>query len=287
MILAVVVGRVSTSEQAKGQSPDDQITLGKARITENGMQLATRAKDGRPMGETHKGLSTRTKRRKPTLVGQEPGVFMDLGVSGETFGNALVKMLEHAAARDFDVVVVWKLDRLSRVPKKQASVLDALRANKVRVYAIAEGGFISDETISAMMGLVAHRELLNIRANVKRGIVSAISKNHRVGRPPAGLQVVEKTRLVPTKLGLRVEELTNAGTAVIMIAQELGIDYHRVQRVQRNMAAFRTGQLDSYAQQLEFNEDNRAPVYERIERRKESLAKREREVRHALIDMGG
>ncbi len=289
MTRGVICGRVSRAEQAKGQSPDDQVNVCTEAMKRERSSLATATKDGGVLGEVHKGISTRKGKRKArsTFIKAQPGVFMDLAVSGDTFGNALLKMIEYAAHGEFDEVYVWKLDRLSRVPKHQASILDSMKKSGVRVFSVTEGGFISDETISGMMGVVAFRELKNIRENVKRGIHSAISKGHRVGRPPAGFVLVESTRLVPTDDALQVEALTVQGMDEKQIATELKIEWHRVVRIQRNIRAFREGRLDTYDSQKEFNKDQRDEVMVRIEGRKERLEQRRIEVRKRLIDLGG
>ena len=285
--LAVILARVSSTEQARGQSPDDQIAVGRQAINQNGWHHAHSTRTGQPMGEVHRGVKSD---RRQSFQRKDPrngtGVFLDLAVSGDSYGNALLALLDHAARHDFDIVVVWKLDRLARNLEHQLLICKVLVSAGVQLYSVTEGGFTDPKAITAkMQGMMSEDFLLKLKDNTKRGIDSAKEKGHRVGGTPVGLVLLpDKVTLAVTELGQQVEALAATGLGPFEVGKRLGLHYRKVQRVLRNVEAFKAGKLRTYEDQLKFFEASRAKTTAYKSESARRLKAREKAVSHSLID---
>lgn len=125
-------------------------------------------------------------------------------------------MLEAARKRKFHVLVVWRIDRLSRSLKDLINTLD-----EVGSYGI---DFISYDNnldtptpagklVFQIVGTVAEFEKDIIRERVVAGLDSARRKGTRLGRPP-----------VPDDLYKRAVNLRSQGLSFRKVGQALGID---------------------------------------------------------------
>ena len=93
-----------------------------------------------------------------------------------------------AYAREGDVVVVWRLDRLGRSLSHIVQTVADLRARGIHVRSITDGADSSTSTGRLMIGLLAtlaeyERELINERSAVARK--AARDRGKHVGRPAA------------------------------------------------------------------------------------------------------
>jgi len=113
--------------------------------------------------------------------------FVDRGISGAKDRRpALDEMLGAAKRRKFDVLVVWRLDRLGRNLRHLILLLDELSALGVAFVSLAEG---IDATTPAgrlqlhVLGAIAEFERARIAERVRAGLERARRQGARLGRP--------------------------------------------------------------------------------------------------------
>jgi DNA invertase Pin-like site-specific DNA recombinase len=114
---------------------------------------------------------------------------VDRGVSGAKDRRpALDQLLADARRRRFDVLVVWRLDRLGRNLKRLITLLDELSALGIAFVSLNEG---IDATTPAgklqmhILGAIAEFERGTHRRAVKAGLRRAKASGKRLGRPRA------------------------------------------------------------------------------------------------------
>jgi len=113
--------------------------------------------------------------------------YVDEGVSGaKETRPALDLLLRHARRRNFDVLVVWKLDRLGRSLRHLILLLDELAALGIAFVSLNEG--IDTSTPAGrlqlhILGAIAEFEREHIRERVKLGMARAKVQGKPVGRP--------------------------------------------------------------------------------------------------------
>lgn len=112
--------------------------------------------------------------------------YLDEGVSGAKERRpALDRLLADARRRRFDVLVVWRLDRLGRNLKHLITTLDDLQALGVAFVSLNEG---IDATTPAgrlqmaVLGAIAQFERERIVGRVKAGLARAKAQGQRLGR---------------------------------------------------------------------------------------------------------
>src|SRR6202790_490283 len=110
---------------------------------------------------------------------------VDRGISGAKDRRpALDQLLTDARRRRFDVLVVWRLDRLGRNLKHLITLLDDLQALGVAFVSLAEG---IDATTPAgrlqmqILGAIAEFERGRIRERVVAGLQRARTQGKRLG----------------------------------------------------------------------------------------------------------
>ncbi|MDA1095585.1 MAG: recombinase family protein [Acidobacteria bacterium] len=113
--------------------------------------------------------------------------FVDHGVSGALDRRpALDQLVRDAKRRRFDVLVVWRLDRLGRSLRHLILLLDDLQAIGVGFVSLAEG---IDATTPAgrlqlhILGAIAEFERGRIVERVKAGLARARAQGKTLGRP--------------------------------------------------------------------------------------------------------
>jgi DNA invertase Pin-like site-specific DNA recombinase len=138
--------------------------------------------------------------------GWTPVEFVDQGVSGAKERRpALDEMLKAAKRRKFDVLVVWRLDRLGRNLRHLILLLDELHAIGVAFVSLAEG---IDATSPAgrlqlhVLGAIAEFERARIQERVKAGLARVRAQGRKLGRPERS---VPEELLAPVR-GLPVRE---------------------------------------------------------------------------------
>jgi DNA invertase Pin-like site-specific DNA recombinase len=121
--------------------------------------------------------------------------FVDAGVSGAKERRpALDDLVRDAKRRRFDVLVVWRLDRLGRNLRHLILLLDDLQATGVAFVSLAEG---IDATTPAgrlqlhVLGAIAEFERERIKERVVAGLNRARSQGKRLGRPKRELSLTK------------------------------------------------------------------------------------------------
>jgi DNA invertase Pin-like site-specific DNA recombinase len=119
-------------------------------------------------------------------IGRE---FVDTGVSGTKERRpALDELVKDAKRRRFDVLLVWRLDRLGRNLRHLILMLDDLQATGLAFVSLSEG--IDATTPSGrlqlhVLGAIAEFERARIAERVRLGMARARTQGKHLGRPRA------------------------------------------------------------------------------------------------------
>ena len=132
--------------------------------------------------------------------------YVDRGVSGSKDRRpALDRLVRAATRREFDVLVVWRLDRLGRNLRHLVTLLDELQAIGVSFVSLGEG---IDCTTPAgrlqlhVLAALAEFEKARIAERVAAGLARARRNGTKLGRPE---KHVSERVLAPVR-GLSVRE---------------------------------------------------------------------------------
>ena len=149
--------------------------------------------------------------------------YIDQGYSGgNTKRPAFSQMMEDARKRKFDVLLVWKLDRLGRSLKDLINTLDELGALGIDFISYENQLDTSTPTgklVFHVIGAVAEFEKDIIRERVKAGLENAKRNGKRLGRPPVPEGVLEKAKA-----------LRSEGLSFRKIGKRLGVDEGTVRK---------------------------------------------------------
>jgi len=134
--------------------------------------------------------------------------FADEGVSGvKTTRPALDRMLADAQAGRFDVVAVWKLDRLGRSLQHVLGVLDQLAGQGVEFVSLRDAGMDSTtpagRLFTAMIAAFAAFERDIIRERVVAGVRRAQAQGKHCGRPKVELDLRPALAMLDQGHGLK------------------------------------------------------------------------------------
>jgi DNA invertase Pin-like site-specific DNA recombinase len=148
--------------------------------------------------------------------------YRDHGISGAKDRRpSLDRMLADARRRKFDLVLVYKADRLFRSLKHMVTTLDELAALGVGFVSVTEPFDTSTPSGKLLLHIVSamaefERSLLIER--VKSGVAAARRRGARLGRPRARLDMD------------RLRELRAQGLSVRKIAETLNVGSSTIQR---------------------------------------------------------
>ena len=149
--------------------------------------------------------------------------FTDEGFTGKnTSRPAFKEMMDLARQRKFDVLLVWKLDRLSRSLKDLINTLDELGHLGIDFNSYDNKIDTSTPTgklVFQIIGAVAEFERDIISERVRAGLRNAKRKGKRLGRPPVSPVVIKKAR-----------ELRAEGLSYRKIGKRLGISEGMVRK---------------------------------------------------------
>ena len=153
--------------------------------------------------------------------------FIDQGYSGsDTKRPAFQEMMNEAKKRKFDVLLVWKLDRLSRSMKDLVMVLNELGGLGIDFVSYDNNLDTSTPTgklVFHVIGAVAEFEKDIIKERVKAGLENARRKGKKLGRPGVDDSVIEEAKV-----------LREEGKSFRTIGKQLGISEGAVrQRLRR------------------------------------------------------
>jgi DNA invertase Pin-like site-specific DNA recombinase len=137
-------------------------------------------------------------RRYVAARGWTSAEYVDRGVSGARERRpALDQLLNDARRRRFDVVVVWRLDRLGRSLRHLIVTLEELAVLGVAFVSLNEG---IDATTPAgklqmhILGAIAEFERARIAERVKAGLARVRASGGRLGRPATRVDATDITR---------------------------------------------------------------------------------------------
>ena len=149
--------------------------------------------------------------------------FVDQGYSGkDTKRPEYIRMMEEARRRRFNVLLVWKLDRLSRSTKDLLNTveeLDALGVDFISYENQIDTTTPSGKLFFTIVAAFAQFEREIIRERVIAGLENARRKGKVLGRPRLGDPVIEKARV-----------LRNEGMSFRQIGKKLVLDESTVRK---------------------------------------------------------
>ncbi len=148
--------------------------------------------------------------------------YLDQGVSGARAKRpALDRLLDDARRRQFDAVLVWKLDRLGRSLHHLLTILgefDELGVRFVSLDDAIDTSTAAGRLFMQMRGAFAEYELAQVRERTRAGVAAARRRGRRLGRPRAYLNVD------------RARELLAQGRSLSSVATELGVSRRTLRR---------------------------------------------------------
>jgi len=133
------------------------------------------------------------------LPPEEKHIYIDDGYTGIN-GNrpALQMMIEAAKRKEFDVIYVWKIDRLFRNTKLVLNLVDDLATYGIGVKSALEPFCDSSNPIGrymfTMMAAGAEMEHANINERTQHGKIRAMKEGKWLGSAPYGYLVNEETK---------------------------------------------------------------------------------------------
>jgi DNA invertase Pin-like site-specific DNA recombinase len=137
-------------------------------------------------------------RRYAEARGWTVAEYIDRGISGSKDRRpALDQLLVDARRRRFDVLVVWRLDRLGRNLKHLVTLLEDVQAVGIAFVSLGEG---IDCTTAAgrlqlhVLAALAEFERARIAERVRAGLARVRASGKRLGRPAANVVLADVMR---------------------------------------------------------------------------------------------
>jgi DNA invertase Pin-like site-specific DNA recombinase len=118
--------------------------------------------------------------------------YVDRGISGAKSSRPqLDKLMAAAGQKQFDAVLVWKLDRFGRSVRHLVNAIADLESNQIAFISFKDNIDLSTPQGRLMFQIIAamaefEREL--IRERVKSGMANARAKGRQIGRPSLGIE---------------------------------------------------------------------------------------------------
>src|SRR5207245_7911102 len=133
-------------------------------------------------------------------------------------------MFADASKRQFDLLLFWSLDRLSR-----EGALETLQhLNRLTGYGVAYRSFtepyldscgIFKDAVNGILAVIAKQERVRLSERTRAGLATARARGRQIGRPRLKINPAEITRLQAQGLSLRA------------IGRELGVSEGSVRRI--------------------------------------------------------
>ncbi len=153
-------------------------------------------------------------------------LFVDHGVSGARDRRPeLDRLLAAARRREFDVVIVWRTDRLARSLRHLVNLLADLSALGIKFVSVMEPfdtSTPSGELMVHMVGAFAAFERSLLIERTRSGIDAARARGARIGRPRVSFDVTLATRRV------------GDGESIAAVARSMGIGATTLRRALRS-----------------------------------------------------
>jgi DNA invertase Pin-like site-specific DNA recombinase len=144
--------------------------------------------------------------------------------------TAWKELLEDAAKRRFDILLVWRMDRAFRSVLDAATTLERLRTWKVGLRSYSEPWLDTTSPFGEALYYitVAYAQLERgiLRERVKAGMQRARAQGHQIGRP----RVMDRKGF-KSRFGVVLERLTHGQVSRCQAAKELGIGYATLKRL--------------------------------------------------------
>jgi DNA invertase Pin-like site-specific DNA recombinase len=161
------------------------------------------------------------------------GEYVDEGVSGTKDRRpALDRLMADATQRQFDAVLVWKLDRFARSLRHLVNALAELEALGVAFVSLRDNVDLSTPSGRLMVqiiGAMAEFERSLIVERVKAGLANARRRGKRLGRRRVLVNVQEVARMA------------SEGVSGRAIAKIMGVSEPTVRRILGSPHEFRSG----------------------------------------------
>lgn len=119
--------------------------------------------------------------------GMEATFYRDEMSGGDTNRPAFKRLQADVFKGKADVIIVWKLDRISRSLKDGINILSGWLEKDVRVVAVAQQLDFTGpvgQMVAAVLFALAAMERENIRENTRRGMAAAKLRGSRIGKRP-------------------------------------------------------------------------------------------------------
>ena len=165
------------------------------------------------------------QRRGWTLVAE----YLDHGVSGSRDSRPeLDRMLTAARRREFDCLLVWKLDRLGRSLRHLVNIIADLEALGIAFVSLRDSIDLSTPSGRLMFGVIAAMAQFE-RDIIRERVVSGLAAAKRRGR-------IGGRRAKVTDLTMReIRHLRGQGLSLAAIGQRLALDKATVSRALRGL----------------------------------------------------
>jgi len=158
------------------------------------------------------------------------GEYVDAGISGTKDRRPqLDRMMNGARSREFDVLLVWKLDRFARSLKHLVTAIAEFEALGVRFVSLRDNVDLttpSGRLMFHVIGAMAEFERALIQERVCAGLRNAQAKGKRLGRPRSQVSASQ------------ILELLTAGQSMEQVGSALGISAATVCRRARSVAIY-------------------------------------------------
>ena len=186
---------------------------------------------------------------------EEVAVYEDKasGIKGRDERPGLDAMLEAAKRREFDVVMVWAIDRLGRSVPGLIKTVALIHKAKIDLFLMRERIDTTTDTgelLFTIMGALAQFERKTIRRRAEAGldrVKDELAKTgtftarksgivrHRLGRP----KVEESKARSPEKVKAAhaARDMLTAGTGILKVAKLTGLGTGTVQRLAKELRA--------------------------------------------------
>lgn len=145
------------------------------------------------------------------------------GAKGRDQRPALDRMMRAVARREFDVVMAWSLDRLGRSLQHLLALLAEMEAKRIDLYLDRQGVDTTTpggRALFQMMGVFAEFERAMIQERVKAGLVRAVARGAKLGRPQ-----------ISARKERDIREAKAEGLSIRQIAARCGVSIGTAHRV--------------------------------------------------------
>src|SRR6266478_3863085 len=164
------------------------------------------------------------QRRGWTVAGE----YVDIGVSGSKDSRPeLNRLMTDAHRRNFEAVLVWRLDRFARSVSHLLRALETFKSQGIEFISYSEQMDTSTpvgKMTFTVLGAVAELERSLIIERVRAGVRNAKAKGKRLGRPRVA---VDRGRIV---------RLRESGASWAVVCRETGLSAGTARRTYQSLA---------------------------------------------------